>query len=291
MYLMASLPRNKRWLFIVAIVLAALFAVIFSLTKEKYRIMKTADMQLDTVHKILHAYQKLSNDFKSAIIYNPQLKTNGRQHYYQIFEKGEHEISADLAELKTLIRNPSRLRQLDTLETLITNHFNAILNNNLYDTIATGKKSDLVEKVVEIQHRIDRGQFYAEERSLKDVSYMQGAVSAVYNWLLTVIITSAGIITASLAYVIIQVQRREKIELKHLEKIELQNKRLKEIAWIQSHKVRSPVANILGLSQLFDRAASSASINEEVISKVVLSARQLDTIINEIDDKTKMIED
>jgi len=36
----------------------------------------------------------------------------------------------------------------------------------------------------------------------------------------------------------------------HLQKIEEQNKRLREIAWIQSHLVRAPVASILGLAQL-----------------------------------------
>jgi PAS domain S-box-containing protein len=38
----------------------------------------------------------------------------------------------------------------------------------------------------------------------------------------------------------------------YLEKIERQNQRLLEIAWIQSHRVRAPVASILGLTQLFN---------------------------------------
>ncbi|GAB3921644.1 PAS domain S-box protein [Mucilaginibacter myungsuensis] len=37
---------------------------------------------------------------------------------------------------------------------------------------------------------------------------------------------------------------------KYLHKIEEQNERLRQIAWIQSHRVRAPVASILGLAQL-----------------------------------------
>ena len=39
---------------------------------------------------------------------------------------------------------------------------------------------------------------------------------------------------------------------RHLQKIEEQNTALREIAFIESHKVRGPVATILGLEQLFN---------------------------------------
>ncbi|QEM05027.1 PAS domain-containing protein [Mucilaginibacter rubeus] len=65
----------------------------------------------------------------------------------------------------------------------------------------------------------------------------------------------------------------------HLHKIEDQNKRLREIAWIQSHRVRVPVASILGLVQLCDL---NDSPNAEIISKLKISAEQLDKVIMEI---------
>jgi len=64
-----------------------------------------------------------------------------------------------------------------------------------------------------------------------------------------------------------------------LHKIEDQNKRLREIAWIQSHRVRVPVASILGLVQLCDL---NDSLNAEIIPKLKISAEQLDKVIMKI---------
>lgn len=69
---------------------------------------------------------------------------------------------------------------------------------------------------------------------------------------------------------------------KHLLKIEEQNKALREIAFIESHKVRSPVANILGLEQLFNHDNLADPVNEEVIEGISTMTRQLDLIIREV---------
>ncbi|HXS35243.1 MAG TPA: PAS domain S-box protein [Flavipsychrobacter sp.] len=76
---------------------------------------------------------------------------------------------------------------------------------------------------------------------------------------------------------------------KQLQKIELQNQKLKEIAWIQSHKVRNHVASILGLLQLYnDEDATFA--NNEVIDGIRTAATDLDDIIKKINDNTKIAE-
>lgn len=62
----------------------------------------------------------------------------------------------------------------------------------------------------------------------------------------------------------------------HLQKIEDQNKRLREIAWIQSHLVRAPLARILGLAQL---CKLDDSPNAEIIPMLKKSAEELDKII------------
>ncbi|MDP1799789.1 MAG: tetratricopeptide repeat protein [Bacteroidota bacterium] len=54
---------------------------------------------------------------------------------------------------------------------------------------------------------------------------------------------------------------------------------LSDIANIQSHEVRGPVARILGLSQLFDKNDPAAEINKEVIELVHKSAIELDDVI------------
>lgn len=65
----------------------------------------------------------------------------------------------------------------------------------------------------------------------------------------------------------------------HVEQIEKQNAKLREIAWIQSHKLRLPVANILGLAEL---SREKCSANEELIPLFREQAEKLDELIREI---------
>lgn len=64
-------------------------------------------------------------------------------------------------------------------------------------------------------------------------------------------------------------------------KIQEQSEQLQEIAWIQSHKVRGPVASILGLTQLFNYEAADSN-NREVINHIQTAAENLDAVIHEI---------
>lgn len=69
----------------------------------------------------------------------------------------------------------------------------------------------------------------------------------------------------------------------YLQRIEKQNKRLREIAWIQSHLVRAPVASILGLAQLCNLDDSA---NAEIIPMLKKSAEELDKVIMNITELT-----
>ncbi|OOQ56577.1 PAS domain S-box protein [Mucilaginibacter pedocola] len=66
---------------------------------------------------------------------------------------------------------------------------------------------------------------------------------------------------------------------KYLIKIEEQNERLRQIAWIQSHRVRAPLASILGLAQL---CQLDDSPNAEIIPMLKRSADELDKVIRDI---------
>lgn len=65
----------------------------------------------------------------------------------------------------------------------------------------------------------------------------------------------------------------------YLQRIEKQNARLREIAWIQSHRVRAPLANILGLTQLINLQDSH---DAEIILKLKQAAEELDKVILDI---------
>jgi len=65
----------------------------------------------------------------------------------------------------------------------------------------------------------------------------------------------------------------------YLQRIEKQNARLREIAWIQSHLVRAPLTSILGLTQLCNLDDSP---NAEIIPMLKKSAEELDKVIRNI---------
>lgn len=73
----------------------------------------------------------------------------------------------------------------------------------------------------------------------------------------------------------------------YIQKIQMQNQRLKDIAWIQSHKVRAPVASILGLVQLFNKEEPADPMNIEILQGVTEAAHTLDDVIKEINAKTE----
>jgi PAS domain S-box-containing protein len=72
---------------------------------------------------------------------------------------------------------------------------------------------------------------------------------------------------------------------RRIEMIEEQNERLKKINWIQSHEMRRPVANILGLAALFNRSVADTE-NLPIIGHIETSARLLDEMIRKITDYT-----
>jgi len=72
--------------------------------------------------------------------------------------------------------------------------------------------------------------------------------------------------------------------IEHLKEIENQNEKLKDIAWIQSHIVRAPLTNIIGLLKIINE--TNAVTDKELLSYLNQSVEELENSINEIVDKT-----
>jgi PAS domain S-box-containing protein len=64
-----------------------------------------------------------------------------------------------------------------------------------------------------------------------------------------------------------------------------QNERMHEIAQINSHVIRKPVASILGLINLLDKESIVGEDNLEILEYLVTSARELDAVIRQINEK------
>jgi PAS domain S-box-containing protein len=77
--------------------------------------------------------------------------------------------------------------------------------------------------------------------------------------------------------------------LKYIKAIEEQNEKLKEIAWVQSHVVRAPLARMMGLIHVIKDIEEDLSEKEKILDYIVLSANELDGIIKDISDKTSMV--
>lgn len=76
----------------------------------------------------------------------------------------------------------------------------------------------------------------------------------------------------------------------NMEKIERQNRKLKDIAFITSHAVRAPLTNILGLINILDYEQPMSAFNKNVIKLIEHSAHELDDKIKTIVSET-IIED
>lgn len=75
----------------------------------------------------------------------------------------------------------------------------------------------------------------------------------------------------------------------YTQKVEQQNQRLKEIAWIQSHVVRAPLARLMGLVNLITEDIVEKGELKNVLTNVLDSANELDHIIRDIVTKTENI--
>ena len=76
---------------------------------------------------------------------------------------------------------------------------------------------------------------------------------------------------------------------RHIQEIENKNERLSEIAWLQSHVVRAPLARIMSITDLL--LEKDCSRDEETIFLKALreSSLELDTVIRKVNEKTEFL--
>jgi PAS domain S-box-containing protein len=92
----------------------------------------------------------------------------------------------------------------------------------------------------------------------------------------------------------IDITERKKMTLdllSHVNAIEEQNKKLREIAWVQSHIVRAPLAKIMGLIDLLGNEDNSDAEAHAILEYIVTSAEELDEVIKSISDKVYVNDD
>ncbi|MEQ8421294.1 MAG: PAS domain S-box protein [Arenibacter algicola] len=75
----------------------------------------------------------------------------------------------------------------------------------------------------------------------------------------------------------------------YIETIETQNKKLRNIAWTQSHVVRSPLSRILGIINLLDMEPLDSEDVPYLLDQIKVSGKELDEIIGKIVKETRSI--
>jgi|GEM_PF-1642661 len=69
----------------------------------------------------------------------------------------------------------------------------------------------------------------------------------------------------------------------------LVKQKISELAYLNAHKIRGPVASILGLVTLFNRNNLTDEFNQVVITHIDTSAKELDRMIHEVASKTQFM--
>lgn len=85
----------------------------------------------------------------------------------------------------------------------------------------------------------------------------------------------------------IDITERKKQEsrlIRYNQLLNQQNEKLKDIKFINSHKLRLPIANILGLSEILEDNEIQADVLKQTINGITESAKLLDNFINELND-------
>jgi PAS domain S-box-containing protein len=75
--------------------------------------------------------------------------------------------------------------------------------------------------------------------------------------------------------------------LNYIRTIEMQNSKLQEIAWIQSHLVRAPLAKMMGLIDVIKNHSVSDMEKTELLVHVLDSAHEFDVLIKDIVGRTE----
>ena len=116
--------------------------------------------------------------------------------------------------------------------------------------------------------------------TLELVNYTRSGTEYRVSLNITPVSDSTGTVTHWIG-----IQRDITESRKYIQAIEEQNKKLKEIAWIQSHLVRAPLARVMALLDLL-KHYEPGDDTDILIEHLMSSAKDLDSIIIDIADRT-----
>jgi hypothetical protein len=276
---------SNRYYFILLSIAVSLLLFVFYFTYLRYNLIQQSNNTGKKANDAVHAYEELSDDYKSAVIIYASTGLVSAK-YLEMYSGDAHDILPDVEQIKSSVEDAEGGKRADSLEQRLKSQSEWILATRAGSAQIPDEADSRLNEIFETKAIIDRGESHVRELSTNHKEELKKSFLSIYQWLLTLITASASLIIFVVTLILWHVQKGKK----NLEKIDLQKDRLDEIAWIQSHKVRSQVATILGLAQLFNYDDETDKINVEIITGFKEATEKLDEIIREIDSKTRISE-
>jgi PAS domain S-box-containing protein len=75
----------------------------------------------------------------------------------------------------------------------------------------------------------------------------------------------------------------------HIEAIKEQNTKLKEIAWMQSHVVRTPLSRLMSLIDVLKSTHLSIDEKEQMLNQILIASNEIDMVVKEIVSKADRV--
>lgn len=257
-------------------VIIAFLVTLFYLTQKNYVLLQRSNDAVIQTSILINAHQKVSNDFKNAVIYISTYKNSPTQAYVHTYGKGLWEVSLDMIRLKRLV-GPDERGKLAEISKQIYQEEDWLTSTDMNNPLLGDERDFHMNNIIAIQSFFDNEIARLEQQSIADLKVAGASVGRLHHWIIALILSTSAVVLLTILLI-----------SKQLRRVKLQNSRLMEIAWMQSHKVRAHVANLLGLGQLFDFEHLTGAENEKIVNNIVATSKKLDGIVREISEKTSV---
>lgn len=150
-----------------------------------------------------------------------------------------------------------------------------LIGQSEYDYLPEENKPILTEKLLEIKQNP-----HTTQTILKKMKAQDGRIVEVES-------VATGIVSGNLIYrVVFARDMRLRRSLEH--ELDLREKNLRQISYLNSHVIRKPVATILGLISIIDKKNLSNPYNQELLDLLEKTTQELDHIIHQINQNAQL---
>lgn len=127
--------------------------------------------------------------------------------------------------------------------------------------------------------------YYFDLISFKNITFSPYELIAIFSNLIFL----SFLICSLIPRLFEKLNERFQQNLVHTKKIEKQNNLLKEITWIQSHVVRTPLSRLMALTELLKEEKISEEEKKFFLDNIIISSGELDCIIRDIVQKSENV--